>query len=220
MGLDERKRQKKLARRAAKRKKQQRELARATPQSLAEQLALASSGAVVHCVVQASLTEQGIGNLLISREGPRQQVGFAVLLVDIFCLGVKDGFGNLVSRGEYEKFYRRFSQDHPVIALAPADARRLVEDAVAYARQFGIEPHPDYRRVKGIFVGIDSAASTRRFDFGGRDGKPHFIAGPNDGPSRCRQVISLLQDHCGTRQFLFHDPGRRGCRYGQPRVRG
>jgi hypothetical protein len=206
MGGDDRKRQKRLERVAAKRKKQRRELARAAPQGLAEQLALASSGAVVHCAVQASLTDRGLGGVLISRQGPRHQVGFAVLLVDTLCLGVKDAFGNLVSRGEYGKFYRQFSEKHPTTALAPADARRLIEDAVAYARQFGIEPHPDYHRVKGIFAGIDSAASTRPFHFGGKDGKPHFIAGPYDSPSRCRQVMSLLQEHCGSDGFHYTVP--------------
>ena len=206
MGVDDRRRQKKLERKTAKRKERQRELARATPQGLAEQLALASSGSVVHCCVQAALTEDGIGSLLISREGPRQQVGFAVLLVDAYCLGVKDAFGNLVSRGEYEKFYRQFSQRSPVIPLTPACGRRLAEDAVAYARQFGIEPHPDFHRVKGIFAGIDSATATRRFDFGDRNGKPHFFAGPHDDPFRCRQIMSLLRHHCGPDGFDFTVP--------------
>jgi hypothetical protein len=206
MGVNDRRRQKKLERRTAKRKERRRELAREAPQGLAEQLALAASGSVVHCCVQAALTEEGVGSLLISREGPRQQIGFAVLLVDAFCLGVKDALGNFVSRAEYETFYRQFSRRFPLIPLTPASGLRLVEDAVAYARQFGIEPHPDFHRVKGIFAGIDSAGASRRFEFGDRHGKPHFFAGPHDDPFRCRQVISLLRHHCGPDGFHFTIP--------------
>ena len=206
MGVDDRRRQRKLERKTAKRKERQRELARATPQGLAERIALASDGSVVHCCVQDAVVEDGIGSLLLSRVGPRQQVGFAVLLIDAYCLGVKDAFGNLVSRGEYEKFYRQFSQRCPLIPLTPASGRRLAEDAVAYARQFGIEPHPDFHRVQGIFAGIDSATATRRFDFGDSNGKPHFIAGPHDGPTRCRQIMSLLENHCGRNGFHFTVP--------------
>jgi hypothetical protein len=210
MGLDDRKRQKKLERRAAKRKERRRELRHAEPQSLAEQITLASSGSVVHCCVQATLTEEGIGGLLISREAPQQRVAFAVLLVDVLCLGIKDAFGNLVSRGEYRQFYEQFSQRHPLIALTPASGRQLVEDALAYAGKFGIGPHADFHRVKGIFAGIEAAGATRRFDFGGEDGKPYFIAGPNDSPYRCRQVIQLLQQHCPAGEFSFLIPAGDG----------
>ena len=155
----------------------------------------------------AGLFERGFGQVIVARFKGSGEVEVGVFLVDAFCLGVKDEYFTRLWPDEYEdRLLGGLDRQGGREAISPACARKLVEDAVAYARQFGIEPHPDFHRVKGIFAGIDSAAATRRFDFGDRNGKPHFIAGPNDGPFRCRQIMSLLRHYCGTDGFHFTVP--------------
>ncbi|MFV1968134.1 MAG: hypothetical protein ACC628_22140, partial [Pirellulaceae bacterium] len=48
-----------------------------------------------------------------------------------------------------------------------------------------------------IFGDIDPDESTRVFEYGRENGKPHFIAGPNDAPFRCRQILDTLKRVCG-----------------------
>jgi len=71
-----------------------------------------------------------------------------------------------------------------------------VEGAVEYARNLGFAPHEDYQGARLIFGDIDATSCTEEFVYG-RDGKPMFIAGPNDSPARCRQIISTMNAHLG-----------------------
>jgi hypothetical protein len=80
--------------------------------------------------------------------------------------------------------------------VSPACARKIVEGAVEYARALGLHPHPDYHKTKGIFGDIDAGECPDEFEFG-KDGKPFFIAGPNDTPERCRQILRALEQARG-----------------------
>ena len=124
----------------------------------------------------------------------------AVFLVDSYCLGVKDCFGRLMVRAAYDAMCRDMDKKLTLENFSPADVRKLVEDAVQYARNLGLEPHPDYHRIKPIFGDIDPQESDKEFEFGS-DGKPMFVSGPSDGPERCRQIISTLQHSCGPDGF-------------------
>ena len=37
----------------------------------------------------------------------------------------------------------------------------------------------------------------------GHDGKPYFISGPHDSPSRCQQIIKTLERSCGQGNYHF-----------------
>jgi hypothetical protein len=206
MALDARKRQKKLERKRAKQRAKKKTLVRHDPGDISVQLERAGSAPVLHAMVASSLWEQGMGNVLLSRELPLRQVAFGAFLVDMYCLGVKDAFYGVMAHSEYQErlldgMFRRFDTTN----LEPEAARKLVEGAVAYARDLGFTPHADYQRAKLIFGDIDAGESDAEFDFG-KDGKPHFIAGPNDGPQRCRQIIGTLEERCGEDGYRFIMP--------------
>jgi hypothetical protein len=206
MATDQRRRQKKLEQRAARRKQRHKELQRKKNRGLAERLALAASSPILHCCTTQALWEDGISNVLISREITSNKVGFAMFLVDMYCLGVKDAFGNVVSRGEYQPMYRKLAGKYRIASLEPADLRKLVEGAVDYARSIGLEPHGEYHKVRTIFGDVDAGKSTSAFEYGYEDGKPHFIAGPNDGAFRCQQIIDTLERTCGPDGYYFTIP--------------
>jgi hypothetical protein len=90
-------------------------------------------------------------------------------------------------------------------SMPPSTARKLVEEAVAYAATIGFQPHPDYRKARLIFGDIDASQCDEQFTFG-KDGKPYFIGGPYDDMARCRQVINTLQRTCGEGNFHYLIP--------------
>jgi hypothetical protein len=126
----------------------------------------------------------------------------AMFLVDSYCLGVKDCYGRLMVRAEYDAMCKQLDTKFSMEDHSPADVRKLVEDVVEYARQLGFEPHPDYHRVKTIFGDIDPRESNEEFEFGS-EGKPLFVSGPNDSLERSRQIISTLQHSCGPDGFHY-----------------
>jgi hypothetical protein len=205
MALDARKRQQKLAKKAAKRK-----AVVAIKKSLGEMGGLVSRGrqalptasAPIHaCLVPERLFDLGIGNVIVSRKMPNGFIGAAFFLVDVFCLGIKDAFYGVLSPAEYDYKLAGLQQE-TFRSIPPACARKLVEGAEAYARDLGFPPHPDYQRARQIFGDLDATACPTHYVFG-KDGKPFFMSGPYDTPAKCRRIIDTLTRRCGPEGFHF-----------------
>src|SRR5216683_2416038 len=98
MPTDPRKRQKKQERRAAKRKAKHHELVRHKHAGLPERLTAAIRYPVLHSCATMDLWDQGLGWVCLSRALPSGQVGFAVFLVDRYCLGVKNAMADVTDR--------------------------------------------------------------------------------------------------------------------------
>ncbi|MGA2032057.1 MAG: hypothetical protein ABSG68_07375 [Thermoguttaceae bacterium] len=206
MVQDPRKRQKKLERQKAKKKAEQRAVARLEGRGLPAQFKAAADAPILHCCLADDIWKHGIGQILISRQMTTGNVAFAVFMVDLYCLGVKDVFLNVAPRAKYmADLYDKLVRRGSLIPLKPECARKLIEGAVAYALDLGIPPHADYRRASLIFGRIAADACTETYRYG-KDGKPFFVAGPNDGPSRCEQIMSILENRCGPGGYHFLMP--------------
>lgn len=205
MALDARKRQQKLAKKAAKRK-----AVLATKKYVGQgesfvarvgQTLPAAAAPIHECLMPERLFDLGLGSVIVSRRMPNGFMSTAVFLVDVFCLGIKDAFSARLSPAEYAQRLAHL-QYETFTPIQPACARKLVEEAEAYARDLGFLPHPDYQRAKQIFGDIDATGCPERFVFG-KDGKPFFVSGPSDTPVRCRKILDTLSRRCGPEGFHF-----------------
>ena len=209
MGIDPRKRQKQLARKAAKRRAAVavNQLANRACDRLSDkqQMEIALDSPIHECLVPAGLFCKGLGSVIISRRMPRGRIGAGLFLVDTYCLGVKNAFFKTVTEWEYEwhvKDRGRNTGQGDFEHKDHAYARKLIEDSVAYAASLGIEPHRDYEFVKRIFADIDPTSCSLSFEFG-KDGKPFFIAGPNDTPVKCERILDALRERLGQNAFHY-----------------
>jgi hypothetical protein len=209
MSVDEKRRQKKLARKAAKRKKA---LAARKPgysggggHSPERLMAVAAASPVHECLMPAGLFDLGLGSVIISRKMPNGEIGFGVFLIDVFCLGVKDAFFSVRPQGEYESVIGQMSAREGLNLVEPACAVKLIENAAAYARDLGLNPHRDYAFARRIFVNLDSAACSEEFEFG-KDGKPRYVAGPHETEADSRRVIDILTKKLGPGGFHYLVP--------------
>ncbi len=203
MAMDLRKRQRKLEKQKTKKKAEKRAIARRQAQGMAARLQDAACDPILHCCMFEDLWRKGIGQVLISRSLPNGNVAYAVFLVDVYCLGVKNAFSGIRFRSEYqEDLYDSFRDRFEVINVKPEYARKLIEGAVEYARGIGLSPHPDYQKAKMIFGDISAESCSEVFVYG-RDGKPFFIAGPNDDYYRCRHILKTMQNRCGPGNYHF-----------------
>jgi hypothetical protein len=206
MPADPRKRQRKLERRAAKRKEKKHLINKGQSAGLAERLSAAARYPVLHCLATAELWTEGMGWVLLSRKLPDGSVAVVIFLVDRYCLGVKDVVADIVCGSTYETdFVKNLCSRFDHEDLPPPKARKIVERAVAYAQELGFPPDPDYHKAKHLFGNIDPGECPEEFEFG-KDGKPLFYAGPYDKPARCREVISILTHTCGTGGFHYLIP--------------
>jgi hypothetical protein len=201
MARNSQRHQRKLAKQKAKRQSRKREIAKRQSVGVEGQLARASAAPVLDALVPADIFEAGLGQVLISRELPHQQVAYAVFLVDVWCLGVKDAFGNIVSKSEYkENLLGPLQNQFDMQRESPEYVRKLVEGAVEYAAQFRLQPHPDYRPARAIFGDIDAAACTEPIEFG-KGGQPFYASGPYETASQSLSIIRRLQDAVGEGNF-------------------
>jgi len=201
MGADPRKRQKKLAKKAAKRKEKKHHAIVEANKGIAERLSQWSHCPVLHSRVSTDVWDKGMGYALISRVLPSGRIAIGAFLIDRYCLGVKNAIAALTGRSMYdEKFVQGMKERFAFHDEAPAFVRKLVEQSVAYARDLGFSPHEDYHKAKMIFGDIDATQCTQEFEFG-LDGQPFFMRGPFDTPERCRYIYNMLSKHITPEQL-------------------
>jgi hypothetical protein len=210
MAKNPRKRQQKLERRAAKRKEKKHLIAREQNTTLADKLSATVKYPILHTWVTEDLWTKGMGWVLISRRLPDGSIAFATFLVDRYCLGVKDAMTTILTRSEYEsKIVHKMRQQFTSEEVTPAAARKIVEGVVAYARDLGFPPHPDYHKAKLLFGDIDPNECNEEFEFG-KDGKPLYINGPFENARRRQEILNTLTRHVGPDGFehvLILGPG-------------
>lgn len=199
------KRQKQVQRRNAKRKAKRKALARQKAHDGMLRWQRAAQAPIRDCLVSEDLWENGIGSVLIGRETGPNELATAVFLLDVFCLGVKDAFVRFGTEAQHRQLIESLSSNDPLIPFDPSCARKLVEEAVDYARGLGLSPHPDYRKARLILADIDAGKCSQHFAFG-QDGKPFFISGPKDTPEKCRRVINTLENTCGPDGYHYVVP--------------
>ncbi len=206
MALDQRKWQKKVERKKKKQQKRKRSLIQFQSLSMADRIEHTATAPILHCQTTKSLWINGMANVLVSRKLSNGNVALSVFLLDVYCLGVKDAYCDIVTPARYEEILDRQFGEHVIERLRPEAARKLVEGAVAYSQDLGFSPHSDYNKAKLIFGDIDASGCADEFEYGD-DGKPHFIAGPHDQPWRCRRIMNTLNERLGApHKFHFTIP--------------
>ena len=205
MALSEKQRQKKRQQRAQKRTKAGAARRPVSAAGSARVMAKSYARFPVHeALCPGDLDDEGMGNLLLSRKGPDGLLGVSLFLVDKQCLGVKNAFFRELHEEQYFEAKRRTLYNRPAepVAMHPACMRKLVESAVDYARDLGFPPHKDYGAAQAIFGDIDASACPTHFEFGDQ-GKPLFVAGPNDNPAKSRKIIKQLEKRCGAGGYNY-----------------
>lgn len=197
------KQQKRVAKQKVKRLEKRSLLFRRSSKDPTIRLQAAEKWPVVQSLVGASLWDQGIGHLVLARQEPEGGLSYAVFLVDVYCLGVKNAFWRAGSPGDFKELIRRIEKSQSLVPIAPACLVKIVEGTVEYAQSFGFPPHPDYRHAAMLLQGIDPSTCPREFTYG-RDSKPFYIQGPNESFAVAKAISQRLQAEGG--HFLVRLP--------------
>lgn len=202
MARSEQRRQNKLAKKQAKDRRKRKEAIRQQQQlaSLAGKMVSASQGRIVRCGITEAVRRAGIGYVLLARQAPMGQVAVALILVDVYCLGVKDAFGSIKLPSEAEEMFQQLANDHELQSVSPGLARGLVEGAIEYARALGFEPDPDYRKIAPLWGDVEAEPVEGHYEFGS-DGKPLYIRGPYDDFAKQQFVVHTLEKTVGSGNY-------------------
>jgi len=164
------------------------------------QVAVATRAPVKACIVSDRLFAEGIGQLVLARTLPSGMVAASFFLLDVWCLGVKDAFFAVMTPQKFGDRKDELSRQQPFTDIDPSIARKLVHDAAIYAAGLGLASSEDFAQAEAIFGDIPMAIETFPF---GKNGKPFFISGPHDSPTRIRHVLDTLAKRAGPDGFDF-----------------
>ncbi|GAB4166701.1 MAG: hypothetical protein Fur0032_04270 [Terrimicrobiaceae bacterium] len=153
--------------------------------------------------VQSNLFDQGIGEIVVARRKGADSIEFGVFLLDTFCLGVKDAtFARAGTDEFHQTILPKIFEDTPYEVHDGAWGRKLIEDAIAYAADLGISPHPDYKKGARVFGGIRASDCKETFTFG-KNGKPFYIQGSFHSHATAMRIIHLLRARLGDGGFDY-----------------
>lgn len=164
--------------------------------STAGRLRLAAGMPVLECLVSEGLFETGMGSIVLVRGARMGQAFLAALMLDTLALGVKDV--NLES-GDFDEIkgsLGMYQAIDPMEPMAPAEARKLLHDVVAWSDSYGFPPHADFAQAERLFGDVALAETDYRPHFG-RDGKPVYLPGPTESAAQIRQRMAIVEANSG-----------------------
>lgn len=202
-------RQAKLERKAAKRKKQKQQQRGGSGLTLGRraQVLQDATWPLMECRVNETWRDpMQLTQVVVARRNQSTgEVATAAFLVDRACLGVKNAlvakFANAQTyRSQFAEHFVGFEDMIPVeLDLAAA----IIKAGLDYAASLELRPHRDYAEAALMLGDADPLAVSETIPVGGLDGKPYFVAGPYDNPTR---VMKHLERLLGRGNFYFTAP--------------
>ncbi len=199
-------RQKTRQRKAAKRQKRKERRGPSLPARRSPRALMRASGSwpLHECLLTKEWQEEGnLVQILVARRSPQGQIVVGAFLVDLGCLGVKSAFGRLFeSRREYKELRNDTTSRQQMTKADVNLVAKIIREGIAYAKELGFRPDPDYRDAMPVLGDADPDACDVPIPLG-RDGKPFFFAGPYDNAER---IIAKLTRKLGPDGFHFVMP--------------
>jgi hypothetical protein len=159
---------------------------------------------ILGCWIMSGWKKKGITPVIVARQPEPDRVIFAVCLVDLYCLGVKDAY--TVTDCSQTKFMRELPH---MCAGAPEKctvelAHEIVYGGLEYAQRYGFPPHRDFtvKKCDQVLDPPETHPRTNHVKFGHK-GKPLFVSGPNDDERRIKSVINTLMKTAGEGNFDY-----------------
>ena len=153
----------------------------AGPKSRGTLLREAPAWPLHECLLSRDWQKSGaITQALVARRSPDGPIAAALFLIDLGCLGIKNGFTRLCSSEEYHQLRQEVQARQEMGRVELNLVAKVIQEASDYAERLGFAPHPDARRGMTLLAGADPAACDTPIPLGDGQGKPLFIAGPYD----------------------------------------
>ena len=204
MARSEAQREKRLMKKRQKDKLRRKRQAETIPYGLPstkQRIHMAREYPLYECLINPSWKDKGLAVILLSRRQPDGCLLFGVFLVDVLCLGIKNTFCNAdfpMSRYRTDLVGRTYQGEDPV-PCPSALAHRIIYGAIAFAEQYGFSPHRDFELSQYVLDDAGSLGPGGNVEFG-RDGKPLFVAGPDDDIPR---ILRQLESTAGRGHFNY-----------------
>jgi hypothetical protein len=159
---------------------------------------------ILGCWVMNGWHEEGITPVVIARQQASDKIIFAVCLVDLYCLGIKDAYANAdISLRKFQNELPKMCSSAPE-SCSPELAHEIIYGGLEYAERYGFKPHPDFTKqfCDQVLDPPGTHPRTNNVAFG-KDGKPFYMSGPYDDERKKRSIFDTLMRTAGEGNFDF-----------------
>lgn len=123
--------------------------------------------------------EEGITNVIVTRERPNGNLVMANFLVDTFCLGVKDAIYKVnLDKDEFDGYLEHLEDETGVGEVSYNEAHNLIYGAIEFAEEAGIPPAKDFSPACYILEEDTDEIPLIEYEYG-KDGKYVLVVGPD-----------------------------------------
>ncbi len=123
-----------------------------------------------------------------------------VFLVDLGCLGIKNGFLAFLDSKEYIQLVDGLREAQRMVTCEPDLAAKILLTGLEYADNLGFKPNSDAVEAFPVLLGADASACDELVPVGDGQGKPFYISGPHDNVKR---VLATLDHKVGPGGYEF-----------------
>lgn len=159
---------------------------------------------IMGCWIMEGWQEHGITPVVIARQQAPDKVIFAVYMMDIYCLGVKDAFANAdLSLAKFERELPKMCAHKPIECSVEL-AHEVVYGGMEYAARYGFHPHRDFtdQFCDQVLDPPDAHPRSNNVVFG-HEGKPFYLSGPYDNQWKINTIINTLRRTAGEGNFHY-----------------
>lgn len=155
------------------------------------------------CYINPDWEENGLAHIILTRYRAGGQIVYVSLLLDTFCLGVKDTeYAIDFTEEELKEALQHFSKNHELVEIEYAKVHNLIYGAIEFAEEGGISPVKEWNTASNILEEDTDDIPLIEYEYG-KDGKHFLVIGP-DGKER--KYLQTLYDHLGE-DFVYVDLG-------------
>jgi hypothetical protein len=159
---------------------------------------------IMECLINDGWESVGICNVVVVRRHKTGNVTYALYLVDMYCLGVKDVSYYFNQDAED---YEDLKYNGPEwITIDYVLAHNIIYGSIEYAEDYGFKPHKDFAIGRFILEEDDDRVELMELEFG-LDGKPCYMQGPYDDPVKVKNITATLERTAGKDNFAIVEEG-------------
>ncbi|MGA2490622.1 MAG: hypothetical protein ABSF99_10645 [Anaerolineales bacterium] len=159
---------------------------------------------ILGCWIMSGWKKEGITPVIVARQQEPDKVIFAVCLVDLYCLGVKDAYANAdFSQAKFLRQLPHMCGGAPEPCSAEL-AHEIIYGGLEYAQHYGFQPHRDFtaQMCDQVLDPPEAHSRINHVKFGYK-GKPFFVSGPYDDERRINSVVKTLMNTAGEGNFHY-----------------
>jgi hypothetical protein len=155
---------------------------------------------IVECWINDKWKEMGEASIAIIRKMGGDKFAIGMYLLDLYCLGLKDGFYKIEAEYEKEELIKQINNDMKMMPCDATLAQNIIYGAIEYAEDLGFKPNKEFAVLQYLLEEVEELEYIE-VEFGYK-GKPMYIPGPHDNIGL---ILTTLNKSIGEGNYHFQD---------------